>query len=83
MFYSSSIFTEVGFSGRYGSAILGVVSIVSVFISMALLGSKYNKLLKGIFYFFVGFGRRQLLIFFSSLLACDAIALGIVFFYVD
>ena len=40
MFYSSQLFAAVGFSGRYGTAAIGLVSGAAVIVSFGLLKSK-------------------------------------------
>ena len=40
MFYSSTIFTQVGFTPKYGTAIVGFVNMVSTFGSVPLLKCK-------------------------------------------
>ena len=45
MFYSSTIFTKAGVSGRLGTAIVGFVNMASTFIALFLLGSKLLSLI--------------------------------------
>ena len=68
MFYSSKIFFKVGFTPKYGTAIVGFVNMISTFGSVFLLGK---------------FGRKAILWVFSFVMAIDLVALGVAYIYVD
>ena len=68
MFYSSTIFSKANFSGRVGTAIVGVVNMASTFVALFLLGC---------------FGRKTLLWTLSIVMGCFQIGLGIAYYYVE
>jgi MFS family permease len=66
MFYSSTIFVSSGFDPRVGTALVGIVNVISTFLSTFLL---------------TYFGRKTLLWTMSVAMCADLIGLGIAFIY--
>ena len=66
MFYSSTIFATSGFDARVATALVGIVNVVSTFLSTFLLA---------------WFGRKTLIWTMSILMAADLVGLGIAFMF--